>query len=305
MKKILVVMSCFNGEKYIQEQIDSILSQIDVDVTLMIRDDGSNDRTPEILKHNAEMHNNIKLELGENIGFRRSFYDTLMKTRGDYDYYSFADQDDVWEKDKLIRAVNMLENDDNDIKLYASALRVVDSELNFMYLNEFKGIRINYGSALSRQRIAGCTMVFNRNLYQMCKKFRITEEMGNLFSHDGAVYYICLVCGGKVIFDSESRINFRRHDGTVTEHGKGFLKRVSSVTNIFGKYKNKRTNQAKMLNDIFSSYMPDEIQEISDKILCYRESFRKTLSLMNDKRINSGIRSVDFINKLAVLFHCY
>lgn len=305
MKKVLVMLSSYNGEKYIQEQIDSILQQRDVRVGLLIRDDGSTDGTMSILKEIAEKDNRVKLIGGENVGFRMSFYDLLLEAPLDFDYYAFADQDDVWDADKLSRAVLFLDSCYENVKLYASGLRVVDSDLNFMYLNSFKGIRISYGSALSRQRLAGCTMVFSRGLLDYCRRFKITKDMGDLFSHDAAVYYICLVCGSKVLFDPESRISFRRHEGTVTEHGKGFLKRVESVINIFGRFRGRRFQQTKMLYEVYSDEMPPDILELSEKIIHYRDSAKDTITLMLDSRIECGIRSVDIINKLAIITHCY
>ena len=305
MKKVLVMLSAYNGEKYIRQQIDSILQQQGVAVTLMIRDDGSKDSTPQIITAFSEQDSRVKIETGQNKGFRCSFYDMLLNSSDEYDYYAFSDQDDVWKPEKLYRAVEMLEKDSSKLKLYASALNVVNQDLDPMYVNEFKGIRINYGSALSRQRLAGCTMVFNRALVQLYKKFRITEEMGNLFSHDAAVYYICLACGGSVIFDKNSYINFRRHQGTVTEHGKGFMKRVSSVLDIFGKKKNRRFLQVQYIESVYGAYMTEETADLSKKILEYKKSFGNTIRLMKDKRIRCGIRSVDSVNKIAVLFRCY
>jgi len=305
MKRVFVMLSAYNGEKYIKQQIDSILEQKNVSVTLMIRDDGSKDSTPQIITSVSENDSRVKIEIGENKGFRRSFYDMLLSSPDDYDYYAFSDQDDVWQPDKLSRAVEMLEKEHSELKLYASALNVVNQNLEPMYVNEFSGIRINYGSALSRQRLAGCTMVFNKELLKLYKKFRITPEMGTLFSHDAAVYYICLACGGSVVFDKKSYINFRRHEGTVTEHGKGFFKRVSSVLDIFGKHKNRRYNQVKYIEKVYSSYLTEDTAGLSKEIIEYKKSFRNTVRLMKDKRIRCGIRSVDTVNKIAILFHCY
>lgn len=305
MKKVFVMLSAYNGEKYIKQQIDSILGQKNVAVTLMIRDDGSKDSTPQIITSVSEQDNRVMTEIGENIGFRRSFYDMLLKSPDDYDYYAFSDQDDVWEPEKLYRAVQMLKDDPSELKLYASALNVVNQDLEPMYVNAFSGIRISYGSALSRQRLAGCTMVFNTALVQLYKKFRITAEMGDLFSHDAAVYYICLACGGSVVFDKESYINFRRHEGTVTEHGKGFMKRVSSVLDIFGKKKNRRYNQVRYIKKVYGRYLTEETADLSEEIIEYKKSFRNTIKLMKDKRIRCGIKSVDAVNSIAILFHCY
>ncbi len=305
MKKVLVIMSTYNGEKFLQEQIDSILRQKDIKLNLVIRDDGSKDSTLEIIKKNAEEHNCITYYSGDNIGFRRSFYNTLTECSDSYDYYAFADQDDVWEDDKLISAVRMLEQDEHTPQLYTSGLHVVNQDLEPMYDNTFKGLRVNFGSALSRQRLAGCTMVFNNALFRLCCKFNITEEMGDTISHDGAVYYICLLCGGKVIFDPNSHIYFRRHESTVTEHGKGFQKRVASVLRIFGKHKNRRWNQVNLLSAVYADDMQNDMKALTERILQYKKSLKNSVALAMSGDLRCGLKSVDIINFIAVILRCY
>lgn len=305
MKRVCVILSAYNGERYLREQVESILAQTGVEVTLLIRDDGSQDGTPGIMKDIQAIRSNVRCVYGENIGFRRSFYDMLLAADDTYDYYAFSDQDDVWDADKLSHAVELLEQTEGSVRLYASGLRVVDENLRFMYNNSFPGLRTDYGAALSRQRIAGCTMVFDRGLTAQCRRFRITPEMGHLFSHDAAVYYICLACGGQVVFDPESRISFRRHIGTVTEHGKGFWTRVESVTNVFGRFRDRRYHQVKELLKVYAGDMPSDVYELSRKIAGYRDSIGQTLALAGDRRIRCGIRSADIINWVAVLCRCY
>lgn len=305
MKKIYVMLSSYNGEKYISEQINSILSQQNVTVELAIRDDGSSDGTVEMIKRIVDEDERVHLVEGSNVGFRRSFYNLLLEAPENCDYYAFSDHDDFWEPMKLRAAVEALEGAGEQVKMYASGLKVVDQDLNYQYLNSFSGIRISYGSALSRQRLAGCTMVFSPGLLKLCKKFRITEEMGNLFSHDAAVYYICLACGGKVVFDPNSYIQFRRHIGTVTEHGKGYWKRIESVLNVFNDFRDRRYKQAKLLFETYSEYMPEEIRTYSLKLTKYRDSIINTLSLLTDKRVRCGILSVDITNAIAIITRHY
>lgn len=120
-KSVQVVMSTYNGEKYLKEQIDSILSQEGVDVRLYIRDDGSSDRTTDILASYQE-HKNVKIEKGNNLGFAKSFL-TALDECDEADYYAFSDQDDVWEKDKLSTAIEILEEESQSTPLlYCSAL---------------------------------------------------------------------------------------------------------------------------------------------------------------------------------------
>ena len=109
MKKVFVILSAYNGERYLREQVESILAQTGVEVTLLIRDDGSQDGTPGIMKDIQAVNANVRCVYGENIGFRCSFYNMLLESDDTYDYYAFSDQDDVWDADKLSHAVELLE----------------------------------------------------------------------------------------------------------------------------------------------------------------------------------------------------
>lgn len=135
-KSVQVVMSTYNGEKYLKEQIDSILSQEGVDVRLYIRDDGSSDRTTDILASYQE-HKNVKIEKGNNLGFAKSFL-TALDECDEADYYAFSDQDDVWEKDKLSTAIEILEEESQSTPLlYCSALQRVDENLNPLHVQSY------------------------------------------------------------------------------------------------------------------------------------------------------------------------
>ncbi|HOV15546.1 MAG TPA: glycosyltransferase, partial [Spirochaetota bacterium] len=125
--KINILMSTYNGEKYLKEQLDSLLNQTYKNIKIYIRDDGSSDNTLNILKeYNKE--NKINLFVGENIGFVKSFF-WLIKNSDNADYYSFSDQDDVWFPGKLEKAINLLNKYDSQIPtLYFSNFDYYDSE---------------------------------------------------------------------------------------------------------------------------------------------------------------------------------
>lgn len=301
-KKIAVMLSSYNGEKYIEEQIESILSQEKVKVYLYIRDDGSTDGTKKILEKYTD-NTNIIIEFGENLGFQRSFMQIVGKIQNQYDYYAFADQDDYWKKEKLLEAVKILEKN-RGTELYTSALDVVDEFLQHQYYNEFSKLRKSFGSAISRQRLAGCTMVFTPKILEMTKEFPI-DEYYTIFSHDAIVYYLTLLSGNNVYFDKKSFISFRRHKGTITEHGKGFIKRVKSVTNIFSENKAWKYHQINVLYNYYNENMTTEIKAYCMRVLNYKENFINTIRFAMDKRVRCGIFSVDFINIIAIILHCY
>ena len=116
---IAVLMSTYNGEKYIKEQLDSIFRQKEVKVTLYVRDDGSTDGTLDIIKL---YHGIILLPFDENKGPGLSFMTLLYHVMGQstkYDYYAFADQDDIWMDNKLIKAIKQIQNN-GECVLYSS-----------------------------------------------------------------------------------------------------------------------------------------------------------------------------------------
>ena len=303
--RVLVVMSTYNGEKYLANQINSILLQKGVEVDLFIRDDGSKDGTRNIINAYASKHERIKYELSSNVGFAKSFFYALKSVEKEYDYYAFADQDDVWDDDKLYEAVTKLEDSDAGLKLYASGLKVVDANLEFQYDHKFDGIKINYGSALSRQRLAGCTMVFDRALKDKICRFELGENRIGFLSHDALVYYVCLLCGGKVVFSPYGKIQYRRHSGTVTENGKGILKKINSVMDVFSSRKALRYNQTIRLYEVYKDDITQENLQLVKKIISYKENIKNTISLFTDNSLNCGIVSADIVNKIAILFRCY
>ena len=106
MVTVLVLMSTYNGEAYLTEQVESILKQADVNVKLLVRDDGSTDNTLRILNKYAT-EEKLDYITGKNINWMHSFW-TLVNMAHGADYYAFADQDDIWFPDKLARAVSVL-----------------------------------------------------------------------------------------------------------------------------------------------------------------------------------------------------
>lgn len=302
---VYVMMSTYNGEHYVSEQIESILNQSHVDVTIAIRDDGSSDNTRAILNGYAEKHSNISVICGDNLGFAGSFWSLLLSAPLTYDYYAFSDQDDVWEANKLAAAIHVLRQSDNKLKLYASALQVTDEHLNVQYKNEFPKLKIKLGSAITRPRLSGCTMVFGSALLELCQSYDITEISGASISHDVAVYLTALSCGGKVLFSRKSYIKLRRHASTVTGHGKSVFKRIESVLDIFTKRKLEASRQTEFLYNNLKEHMtPDSILMCED-ILHYRDSIKNTVAFARDKRNKCNIMSVDMVNLFAILLRCY
>ena len=166
-KQVGVLMSSYRGERFICRQIDSILAQKGCDVHLYVRDDGSDDRTAEILKR-YERDGRLTLFQGENVGPARSFL-SLVKLAGVHDYYAFADQDDIWYEEKLLHGTERLEGIKNPALCYANAelITAAGEKTGILVYRRYhpqKEMTIACAGA-----ILGCTIVFNRELAEYIK----------------------------------------------------------------------------------------------------------------------------------------
>ncbi|WP_270619461.1 glycosyltransferase family 2 protein [Paenibacillus macerans] len=225
--KVQVLLSTFNGERYLDEQINSILKQDGVDWHLLIRDDGSSDQTKEKLNWYYE-RNRGKIELiyGENIGVPASFFNLIEHSTDMYDYYAFCDQDDVWDNKKLFHAVDMLRMQAENIPLmYCSSTTMVDPNLNFLKVwPEPPKKRLTIFNSLIENIAVGCTIVLNREAMMLIKS-SMPRTLKNVIMHDWWGY-LCTSAFGKVIFDSKPSILYRQHSLNVVggQKATGFQK---------------------------------------------------------------------------------
>lgn len=125
---IIVMMSTYNGEKYIKEQIESIFSQKGVNIKLIVRDDGSNDLTRNIVEGFEDER--IELISGENLGWKESFNE-LVRYAGTCEFYAFSDQDDVWIPEKLKTGIAFIKGQTIPCLYYCDAM-IADENLNII-----------------------------------------------------------------------------------------------------------------------------------------------------------------------------
>ena len=158
-------MSVYNGEKYLSEQIESILNQNGVDIHLFVRDDGSSDGSKDKLGAYFDNSNISILESTTNLGYKNSFLKCLEYAieDNDFDYFAFADQDDVWLEDKMIRAVNMLDsNTKKEYRLYFSSLQFVKQDLKPTDLKTYNNLNLSLAPSLVRFSLSGATFEIGR-----------------------------------------------------------------------------------------------------------------------------------------------
>lgn len=219
--KIVILMSTWNGEKYLEQQLQSIYEQNCDNIEIIIRDDGSADKTVDILrKHQSE--DRVKLICGENIGFVGSFL-KLINTAPKADYYFFADQDDIWLDFKVKRAVEKMSLGDYESSLpllYFSNYDFYDEAMNFVRNNIFPS-KVNLPMAVSEPIAAGFTCAFNYSLLKIMRRF----SSHCVCSHD-RLALILATAGGTVIMDDFVTAKYRRHGSVASPSGKSWVKQL-------------------------------------------------------------------------------
>lgn len=301
MKKIHVMMSAYNGETYLERQLDSIFAQKGVDVFLHVRDDGSRDGTAAILRRYEAEHPNMSVTEGENLGYIRSFMWLVNHVPVEEGaFYAFSDQDDVWEEEKLLAAVTALgKMDPAKPLMYYSDLKVVDSEENFIRMaNTWESTIDKYKYAVFIG-IRGCTMVFNDVLEAMLAPYEVRDIPG----HD---IYVALAAFwlGQVVYDPNAYILYRQTGGNLSITG----------TSSFDKFKKnliyvkKRLTVRKCLHErnakeLLSHYGADHADELRDlrEVAEYRKSFRNRMRLLTDRKFKKFSLLIRLFNDLFIL----
>ena len=228
--KIAILMSSYNGEKYIRQQIDSILSQSGaVQPELWVRDDGSTDGTRAVLESYASQ-GKLRWYTGDNLKPAHSFLD-LLKHCEDYDYYAFADQDDVWKPEKLISGIRALEAISGPGLYFANA-ELVDQDLNSLGRTVYRrSPALDFTTLSCAGGILGCTMVFNRQLAQL---IRMAPMPGPVVMHDFYVALVCSLFDGEIVYDPVAQMGYRQHGKNVVGVARGktaaIRDRIRSVT---------------------------------------------------------------------------
>lgn len=298
-KKVQVLLSAYNGETYLPAQLDSILSQKGVQVSVLVRDDGSKDRTLRILRRYVKKYENISVYAGSNLGTAKSFFDLLKHADSACHYYAFADQDDIWMKEKLACAASCLERLEqtygtNLPLLYAGNVTWASKGLQMQKkINTRCNKQPSFGNALVENICMGCTQVFNRSLLELAASH---PPKGNVI-HDWWMY-LTAACFGMVIYDRNAHMLYRQHEknqiGMRKSQGARWKHRLLHVKSL--RYKLSR--QAVFFRDAYKGLLDLAVQEQYRKkdrkgsnarsleLLCgYRKDIKKKIQLVFGKYV--------------------
>lgn len=299
MKKIQVLMSTYNGANYLKQQLDSILCQEDVEVHCLIRDDGSTDDTLSILEEYKTAYSNIDLIVGDNLGYKASFMELLYCSSAEYDYFAFADQDDIWLKDKLSVAINKLSASESSSSMYFSNCTLVDENMKEfgMLHRDRRFIPSTHNQSIVLGFAHGCTMVFG----QVARDLILKHRLKNNLAHD---YWIPLVMMylGQCIYDEDSYILYRQHAANTFGSDDSWWTVIKTKFKNLDVDKNKYSLAAQELLDGYSEDLSLDDFDNLTKISNYRK--RGKMSLLFDSRMKRNtLRGTLYLKLMILISH--
>lgn len=295
--KVIVVISTYNGEKYISEQLDSILNQTYKNLEIYIRDDCSTDNTYKILLDYGKKNKNVHVKKGiKNLGYPACFYkltDSLPKA----DYYFFSDQDDIWLENKVELAVKCLDKKDNKkVLAYYSRYNICDKNMNIIAPNKYNHKKIRFKDTLYEVCGLEFTMAINYKAMKLLRNYRPKKVKAR-----GTWMSMLFSSNGEIIIDDNITALYRRHENAVTSSK---LKGIGLLIWRFKKFivNNEISNYRNILLE-FKNTCFDILNEKDKKTINFftKNSFKKVLyphRLRNSLKDEILLRILFLIRKL-------
>ena len=269
--KIEILLATYNGEKYVGEQIDSIINQTYNNWELLIRDDNSKDRTLGILKEYEKKDKRIKVieDKKGNLGFVKNFEELLNNSKEDW--VMFSDQDDYWLENKIEKYVAILNTSSEDIlkkpMLIHSNSFICDDNLEIIkdeFINSKIANKYSEDDFYFAYFVQGSTVLINRAIIDLALPFSKNVTVHDRYFHLLAEFL------GKRIFINESLIKYRQHSNN----------KIGAKSSVISKILKKRyfhTEDRELILEIQKKYKDNLETEQIEKI-------EKYLEVTNDKK---------------------
>ena len=275
-------MASYNGISWISEQIDSIINQNGVNVTIYVSDDISKDGTYNYLCKLSEFNAQVKV-LSQKVKFGsagRNFYRLIQDVDiSGFDFIAFADQDDIWESDKLINHINLAEQHQAD---------GVSSNVIAFWPGGNKRLIIKSNPPLKWDFLfesagPGCTFLMTPWLVNNVRKLLVDENSPakKVVLHDWLTYAVCRAHGRKWVIDSKPSVQYRQHQNNVIGANSGLKAKWARLVRFKqGWYRAEVTKVCQVCATISG-----------------RAEFRKILSLLTNKNIISQLKLLLYVSQ--------
>ena len=285
------MMSTYNGERYLREQLESILAQSEP-CDIYVRDDGSSDSTLDILKEYQDKYESVTYEVGKNIGYNRSFFKMINEISG-YQYYAMSDQDDIWLKDKIQTALAEIDKLGDEPVLFGCQSQLFSEDEENMGTTKANVRGYNLYSAMIENFFAGHNEVMNQKMLDLQKG---NYDISQIYGHDSWIMATA-VLRGKTVFLNQVFTLYRQHSGNALGYRESRISwLMQRLKRIFKSGDSKKYGrQIAYFNEYYHNLLNDEQKKELDafvksqghfltrlgyicKTKCYRQSGFETLA---------------------------
>lgn len=225
-ERVVVLLATYNGIKYLEQQLQSIAWQSAPRIDVLVSDDGSKDGTIEMLEEWRDRWEKGAFTVldGPGCGFVENFRHLIANTDLSARYFAFADQDDVWDNDKLAVAMDALDLFEERLPaLYCSRTRIVAETGQELGLSPLFRRKPSFRNAIVQSLAGGNTMMLNRAGFDLIKE---SCARTSFVGHDWWCYQIISGSGGCVVYDEDVHMDYRQHSGNVIGANVGWFARL-------------------------------------------------------------------------------
>jgi len=282
--RVVVLMSTYQGEIFVAEQIQSILLQLPPEGRLMVRDDGSRDNTVRVVRSIQDPR--ISFACGPNMGFAGSFFALMKCAPADAEMIMLSDQDDVWLPNKIERAWHQIAAAGETPMLYCARQHLVDRELHPIGLSLACPRRPSFENALTENIVTGCTAALNPAALALVLQL---GDASRIHFHDWWMYLV-VSAFGSVVVDPVPTVMYRQHAANVVGRGAGlrrylvnlkFMRRKSWIHIMFSQIENFRAAHGAALTPaqrtlLERTFNPSSAAAIA-RLIAFPRRYRQTL----------------------------
>jgi glycosyltransferase involved in cell wall biosynthesis len=262
--QIAIMLCTYNGASYLDEQLRSISRQTLADFIVIASDDGSTDATLAILEQAAATHLSGRLRIveGPHTGVNANFLSVTAFAEPPAPFIAYADQDDIWDDDKLERAMAWLSGiEPSRPALYGTRTRLIDQHGADIGHSPHFTRPAGFANALVQNMFGGNTMVFNAAAWHALKQ----SNPANVVSHDWWTYIVVTAMGGAVRYEAEPSLSYRQHANNLVGANTSWTARLHRVRMLNeGRFAQWNATNAAALAPLLSA-MPAETRQVFDR----------------------------------------
>lgn len=281
MQHVAILLSTYNGERFLKEQLDSLIAQSHSNWTIFASDDGSTDKTLAILeKYQTKLGTDRLIILaGPNQGFAKNFLSMVKNANIKADYFAFCDQDDIWLPERLSTAIATLQSaPSNQPALFCSRTRLIDEEGRPIGLSTLFNKPTGFNNAIVQSIAGGNTMLFNLSARQLLAD---TPTEQTIISHDWWLYMLVSGCGGHVHYWPQPLVNYRQHGNNLMGSNSQLIGCLVRVGKVFeGTFREWNNSNIKALSHFKERLTPDSLNTYEQFQACRNTHLFRRLLLL-------------------------